>query len=550
MITSLSIKNYALIEDIQVDFTDGFTIITGETGSGKSILIEGLSLILGARADLTSIRDLSKKCVIEGNFSIKNYNLEQLFAEEDIDYDVETIIRREILPSGKSRAFVNDSPVNLSILSQIGNKLIDIHSQHQNLQLANSDFQFQVIDALAENEQSLIQYQSTLLSYKTLRDELERLQELKSEALKEQDYNAFLWNELNEAELVPGEIEELENEYRSLNNLEVIKEKLSSSFALLDSEDFGILERLNLLRNELKSLSDMSTTYHMAYERVNSALIDMQDVLSDMERSKDQLESDPNRVHEINSKLNVIHNLLLKHSAANIQELLEIREELSKKVNAFEDIDDEILRKQNVFNSKEKELNSLAKNLHKKREKAVPLLKDHLQDILSNLGMPNARFEMDLQMINTFNDKGRSSLNILFSANKGSLPKPLRQVASGGEISRIMLAIKSILANYMHLPTIIFDEIDLGVSGEISSKIGEIMKQMSETMQVFTITHLPQVAAKGDAHFKVFKEVEEDQTSTKLKKLKKEERIVEIAQMLSGEEMTTSAIAHAKQLLN
>ncbi|MBT8252960.1 MAG: DNA repair protein RecN [Flavobacteriaceae bacterium] len=550
MITSLSIKNYALIEDIQVNFGEGFTIITGETGSGKSILIEGLSLILGSRADLSSMRDISKKCIIEGTFFIGNYNLEHLFLEADIDYDDETIIRREILPSGKSRAFINDSPVNLSALSAIGQQLIDVHSQHQNLKLADTEFQFQVIDALGGSEQLLAQYQSTLLSFKTLQKELDRLQRLKSEAIKEQDYNAFLYNELSEAELKKGELENLEEEYKIISNYEAIKEGLNESSERLSNDELGILMNVSQIRNTLKNLTEMSPEFYSLFERINSAYIEFQDIYDEIERSKESIDADPDRAHLITRKLNTINNLMLKHSANSIDELIGIRDDLLKKVNAFEHIDDEILRKQNVFNLKETELNELAKGLHNNRKKAIPLLKDHLIDILSGLGMENSIFEFELKPISEYTQVGKDELSILFSANKGSIPKPMKQVASGGEVSRIMLAIKSILANYMHLPTIIFDEIDSGVSGEISDKMGDIMRHMSETMQVFTITHLPQIAAKGNTHYKVFKEDINHGTITQLNRLTKEERIVEIAQMLSGKEMTTSAIAHAKQLLN
>ncbi|NNK87712.1 MAG: AAA family ATPase, partial [Flavobacteriaceae bacterium] len=387
MITSLSIKNYALIEDIHVDFGEGFTIITGETGSGKSILIEGLSLILGSRADMSSIRDMSKKCIIEGQFFIKNYNLEQLFEEQDIDYDHETIIRREILPSGKSRAFINDSPVNLSTLNMLGERLIDVHSQHQNLKLADKEFQFRLIDALAGTEQDLAQYQSTLASFRTLKKELKRLQELKTEAIKEQDYNAFLYNELVEADMQRGELEVLEDEYKIISNFEAIKEGLDETSHRLGNEEMGILSNLSSVRNTLKNLTDMSPEHYQLFERVNSALIELKDLFNDIERTKDDMEADPDRIQKVTRKLNMINNLLLKHSANSIEELIGIREDLLKKVNAFEDIDDEILRKQNVYNIKEVEINELAMKLHSRRKKAIPPLKDHLLDILNGMGM-------------------------------------------------------------------------------------------------------------------------------------------------------------------
>lgn len=546
----MSIKNYALIEDIHVNFGDGLTIITGETGAGKSILIEGLSLILGQRADLTAIKDITKKCIIEGVFKIANYNLEPFFLEEDLDYEDETIIRREILPSGKSRAFINDSPVNLSILSALGEKLIDVHSQHQNTILADDKFQFQVIDALANNDQHLSKYKSTLLSFNTLKKELERLHAEKADAIREQDYNAFLYNELSEIKLIPGEYEALELEQKSLSNFESIREGLNASFELLNNEDIGIIKSLSTLRNTLKNLAEYSAEYDKLYDRVNSAMLEVEDIYSDIERTKDNLEADPGRLETINEQLSVTHNLLLKHAVKSVDELIGIRDELSRKVDAFEHIDEEIERKQTIFQIKENELNALAAKIHDERKHAIPTLIDQLQIILTDLGMEHAKFDLQLTFDDKFFSNGKDSLNFLFTANKGTSLKPLKQAASGGELSRIMLAIKAVLSNYMHLPTIMFDEIDTGVSGEISNKIANIMKQMSETMQVFTITHLPQIAAKGDTHFKVFKEDKNNIAITQLNKLNQKERVMEIAQMLSGTDMTNSAIAHAKELLN
>ncbi len=550
MITSLFIKNYALIEDIHVNFGDGLTIITGETGAGKSILIEGLSLILGQRADLSSIKDITKKCIIEGTFAIATYNLEQFFLDEDLDYEQETIIRREILPSGKSRAFINDSPVILNTLSLLGEKLIDIHSQHQNLALADNKFQFQVIDALANNDQNIAKYKSTLISYNTLKKEVERLQIIKAEAVREKDFNAFLYNELSEAHLATGEFEKLELEQKALSNFEAIREGLNTSYQLLSNDEIGIIQTLSNLRNTLNNLSELSPVYEIMFGRVKSALIEIEDIYNEVEQTKDNLEADPNRLDTINGQLSTIHNLFLKHSVNSIFELNQIRQELSKKVDVFENIDDEIARKQTIFQIKENDLNALAAKLHEERKNTIPILIEQLQIILADLGMENSRFELELNFEDDFFENGKDNLNFLFTANKGSEPKPLKQAVSGGELSRIMLAIKAVLANYMNLPTIMFDEIDTGVSGEISNKIANIMKQMSETMQVFTITHLPQIAAKGDTHFKVFKEDKNNTTITQLNMLNQDERIVEIAQMLSGKDMTDSAIEHAKQLLN
>ena len=550
MITSLSIKNYALIEDIYVTFKDGLTIITGETGAGKSILIEGLSLILGKRADIMSVKNTSKKCIIEGTFDISNYHLETFFLEEDIDHDNETIIRREILPSGKSRAFINDSPVNLTTLTALGERLIDVHSQHETLDLAQDKYQFEVIDALANNENKLNQYRTTLLSYRTLKSELDRLETLKAEALREQDYNAFLFDELKSVELIPGELEDLETEFKNLSNFEAIRDTLNESYHLLNDHQMGIIQSLSNLSSNLKQLADFSTQYESISDRTRSVLIELQDIFADVEMIKDNLEADPQKLNLIADQLNTINNLMQKHSVRTIEELITIREELASKVDVFENVDDEIARKQAILDKKKDELNDLAIKIHEERKIAIPNLVDELENILSGLGMPNSKFQLEISLEDEFFNNGRDKLVFLFTANKGSEPKPLKHAASGGELSRIMLAIKAVLTNYMHLPTIMFDEIDTGVSGEVAVKMGVIMKEMSKNMQVFAITHLPQIAAKGDTHLKVFKEDKNNMTITQLNELNYEQRIVEIAQMLSGDEMTNSAIAHAKQLLN
>jgi len=550
LLTALSIKNYALIEDLQISFNNGLSIITGETGAGKSILLGGLSLILGKRADISSVKDASKKCVVEATFDIANYNLKSFFKEEDLDYESETIIRREILPSGKSRAFINDSPVNLSTLTELGNYLIDIHSQHQTLELTNDHFQFQIIDALANNNEHLEDYNSHLKSFNQVKKELLDLTLQKAEALKEYDYNLFLFNELEEAQLVSGELEELENEYESLNNVEEIKEELLLSNQLLSEEQIGILNSLTSLKNSLQKLSKLSKTYSELFNRVNSSLIELDDVFGEIEDAQGNLEANPNRLDEVNIKLQKIHNLLLKHSASDIDELIEIKTQLSNKVLATETIEEAILKKENILKTLELSLNNLAEDLHIKRIKAIPELSNQLEIILADLGMENAKFNISVLKQEDFFSNGKDKLNFLFTANKGGEFKPLKKAASGGELSRIMLAVKSILAKYIQLPSIMFDEIDTGVSGEISNKMAAIMQQMSKTMQVFTITHLPQIAAKGDTHFKVFKKDIDNTTTTQMVKLNTDDRIVEIAQMLGGKEMSTSAIAHAKQLLN
>ena len=550
MLVSLSIKNYALIDHLQVSFNNGFSIITGETGAGKSILLGGLSLVLGKRADLSSLKNTDEKCVIEAVFNISNYNLKSLFKSEDFDYEEQTIIRREILPSGKSRAFVNDSPVNLNSLQLLGERLIDIHSQHQTLELTSNDFQFQIIDALANNDAELQNYKSELKIYKSLQKEFNELLHFQAEAIKEHDYNTFLLNELVEASLVVGEMELLEEEYETLNNVESIKEKLSESYQLMGEEQIGIISTMTLLKNSLQKLSGMSSKYEDLYNRVNSSLIDLDDVFAEIDGLHENLEANPTRLEAVNTKLQKLHNLMQKHVVTDISELIIIKNNLEEKVSYTENLDDTIQKKQIEISKKEEELNAISKAIHDKRSEVIPTLVNQLQSILKDLGMPNAQFQIEVSYGNDFFANGKDALSFLFSANKGGNFNDLKKAASGGELSRIMLAIKSVLSKYIQLPTIMFDEIDTGVSGEISNKMGDIMLEMSKTMQVFSITHLPQIAAKGHSHYKVFKEDINDVTQTNLMKLNYDERVVEIAQMLGGLEMSSSAIAHAKELLN
>jgi DNA repair protein RecN (Recombination protein N) len=550
MLTGLSIKNYALIDQLQVNFNDGFTIITGETGAGKSILLGGLSLILGKRADLSSLRDTEKKCIIEATFDISNCNLKSLFIAEDLDYEAQTIIRREILPSGKSRAFVNDSPVKLNSLQLLGERLIDIHSQHETLQLTDDNFQFQVIDALAETSENLVTYKEYLKTYKSLQKELKQLQQFQAEAIKEHDYNSFLLNELVSANLKPDELTELEEEFEVLSNVESIQEKLESVNQLLSEEQIGVLTNLREVKNTMQKLALISANYKDLSERVNSALIELDDVATEVEGFQTELDVNPKRLEEVEGKLSAINNLMQKHIVQTIPELIEIREQLAQKVEATENVDKDILNKEKEIKAVVKQLDSEAAIITKKRNEAIPKLIIQLEEILSQLGMPNAQFKITLNKSEIFLFNGKDELDFLFSANKGGQFNTLKKAASGGELSRIMLAIKSILSKYIKLPSIIFDEIDTGVSGEISNKMAEIMSQMSQKMQVFSITHLPQIAAKGNTHFKVYKQDIDNVTTSNLVKLEYDERVVELAQMLGGAALSESAIAHAKQLLN
>jgi DNA repair protein RecN (Recombination protein N) len=533
-----------------VQFNNGLTIITGETGAGKSILLGGLSLVLGKRADLSQVKKSDEKCIIEGVFDIASYNLKGLFKSLDLDYDVQTIIRREILASGKSRAFINDTPVTLESLVALSSHLIDIHSQQQTQQLTQDDYQFKVIDALAENTLNLDEFSKKIATFKTFQKSLDALKTSKSELIKEYDYNLFLSKELNEINLETIDLEALEAQYEELNNVEIIGEKLMSTKAILNAEGIGTIDQLNNAKQELSKISEFGKVYESLRERIVSVGIELDDVLIELDNLEEHLSSDPQELERVSNQLQILNNLFQKHSVSEVADLTAIKSQLQSKINDTESLDDQIANQEKEILQVEKKLNQIALKIHKNRKAVIPVFVSKLEAILSDLGMPNAKFKIELSLLDHFAANGKDSLQFLFMANKGSSFNALKKAASGGELSRIMLAIKSILAEYIQLPSIMFDEIDTGVSGEISNKMGDIMKQMSKRMQVFTITHLPQIGAKGDSHFKVFKTDVKNVTHTQLKKLNEEERIVEIAQMLGGLSITESAMAHAKQLLN
>ncbi|MGO4817755.1 DNA repair protein RecN [Flavobacterium sp. W22_SRS_FP1] len=550
MITTLSIKNYALIEKLSIDFSQGFSIITGETGAGKSIILGALGLVLGKRADLTSLKNKEEKCIIEAHFAISKYNLAPFFEANDLDYEEETIVRREILPSGKSRAFINDSPVNLQELQELGLFLIDIHSQHQTQGLADEKVQFEIIDAVSNNQEVLLEYQSLLKSYKSDKSKLNFLVKRQSESVKEQEYHTFLLNELVEAQLKSGEQELLETDFEKLNNVEIIKESLDKSLAIANEENIGVLHNLKEIKMALQKIALFSTDYSSLLERTASLAIEIDDIADELASCSDKLINDPIQLELINQKLQLIYNLQKKHQVSSVDELLDIQVNLENSVLELGNLEGEILKLTKSIEHKSVSLDILSATIHSNRVRAIPDLSQKLISILETLGMPNVRFNIEVKEATTYFNNGKDELQFLFSANKGTDFGLLKKVASGGEMSRIMLAVKAILAQYSKLPTLIFDEIDTGVSGEIAIKMGEIMKEMSQGMQIFAITHLPQIAAKGDAHFKVFKSTVGDDTQSELQLLSTEERIVEIAQMLSGTVVSDSALNHAKALLN
>jgi len=550
LLTALSIKNYALIEDIKISLKEGFTIITGETGAGKSIMLGALGLLLGKRADLSAIRNSGNKCVIEGTFDISNYKLEDFFNKEDIDHDNQTIIRREILISGKSRAFINDTPVTLPVLAKLGDLLIDIHGQHQTLSLGENQYQFQVIDILANTAPELKIYRDEIRALKKLEQKLSLLKEEQATAIKEHDYNLYLLKELQEAKLKEGQQEELEERSEELSNVELLTEHLSNAVNQLQHEEIGSLAGLKEVRNNLAKISGFSSTYATLQERVQSVIIELDDIVQELENSLERVEANPEELIEVNAKLQVIYNLLKKHTAENVADLIHITSQLQAKVYLTENAEADLQALQNEIQQKKTELSSIGQAIHDQRVKVLPGFIKQVENILAELGMPNARLKIEIRKKEEFFANGQDELNWYLSANKGGDYNDIKKAASGGELSRIMLAIKSILATQSHLPTIIFDEIDTGVSGDIAQKMGDILQKMGNAMQVIAITHLPQIAGKGSSHFKIFKEDLDQTTVTKIKKLETGERIEELAMMLGGNTLSESAMAHARALLN
>jgi len=548
LLTSLSIKNYALIEELSIDFQSGLSIITGETG--KSILLGALGLVLGNRADSSMLKNAEKKCVVEVQFAIEKYGLEVFFESQDLDYEAQTIIRREILPSGKSRAFVNDTPVTLNVLNELKVQLMDIHSQHQTLQLSDQEFQFQLLDVMAGNQAKLDSYQRGLKQYQSEKKKLQTLLQNQREANQQYDYNLHLFNELEEANLQEDEQEGLEEQLEKINNVEEIKLNLSEALQITQDEQIGIQNSLNTLENRLSRIASFSKEYEELSSRITSLKIELDDITVELENEHDTVDFDPQKAEELNDRLQLIYNLQKKHYVSSNVELLQIWEELSEKVAVVENAEHLIHEQENRVAEVAKKLDDLAQKISKARAGVIGKLTKQLEAILANLGMVQARFSIEIKPSDSYFKNGKDELSFLFSANKGGQFGELKKVASGGELSRIMLAIKKVLSENSQLPTIIFDEIDTGVSGEVSNKMAAIMHQMSQAMQVITITHLPQIAAKGNQHYKVFKQDQGASTVTQLKQLSEDERIVEIAEMLSGKDISDSAMSHARELLN
>lgn len=550
MLKSLYIQNFVLIDSLDIKFDKGFSVITGETGAGKSIILGALGLVLGARADGKSIQKGCDKCVIEATFDIAKYQLEPFFMENDLEYDADTcIVRRELYSTGKSRAFVNDSPVSLAILKELGTKLIDIHSQHQNLLLGNTHFQLKVVDVMAENEILLILYRKEYSRYQGLKRELKELQQKAAQTKQEEDYIRFQLEQLDEAQLQEGEQEALEQEQETLAHAEEIKGALYKIAQLLDGEEMGGVQLLKEALNTAESLEAYYPKSKEIAERIRSAYIDMNDLASDADSQKEDVEFNPERLDWVNERLNLLYTLEQKHHLSHVEELIALRDRYRQQIEEIGSFDEQIEELNRLIAASYQELLQQAAVLSAQRQTSAERISKELVQTVTPLGMPNVRFEVEVTRKEEPEADGMDAIRFLFSANKNGELQPVEQTASGGEISRLMLCIKAMIAGFTALPSIIFDEVDTGVSGDIADKMGAIMQRLGDKMQVFAITHLPQIASKGAAHYYVYKQDLDDRTVTRIKQLTDEERVNEVARMLSGATLTDASVANARDLL-
>ncbi len=550
MLKSLSISNYALIDKVEVAFDSGLTVITGETGAGKSVLLGALSLILGQRSDVNALLNKEQKCVVEGEFYIGNYGLIDFFKENDVDYEEVTIIRRELLPSGKSRAFVNDTPVNLGFLKSISAQLIDVHSQHQNLLLDDNGFHMMVVDTLADNQSLVAEYRVQFEAYKALQKDIEEMIAENDKQKADLDYMQFQFEQLSTANLKADEQAELEQSLEQLSHAEEIKTNLVEVVNNLSQEPSPVIDVLRDSINKLGRIANYLPDGKELVQRLESARIDLKDVADDLETRSEDMDYNPELIQQTQERLDLLYGLQQKHRAESVEELIVLRDELQQNIDKVNFFDEELNAKQNSLTLLEKELNEACKKITDSRKKVFGNVKSNIENQLQNLGIPHANFVVQHQLSKYFTANGKDEIEFLFAGNKGGQPAPINKVASGGEISRVMLSIKSLLSSSKGLPTIIFDEIDTGVSGEVADQMGEIMTQMGRSMQVISITHLPQITVKGDHHFKVFKTDEADKTISNIRKLTHEDRVVEVAKMLSGSTLSDAAIENARSLLN
>ncbi len=549
MLTKLTISNYALIQQLSVEFSSGLNTITGETGAGKSIILGALGLILGNRADLTVLKDKDEKCIVEGFFDIENYELQTFFDKNDLDYDKQTILRREITPSGKSRAFINDTPVNLKIISELGLKLIDIHSQHQNLELSNRVFQLNLVDEVSGSSNILNEYKTSYKKYNQLQKELGELKGKAEKANSDLDYFQFQFDQLEQARLRVGEQEELESELEKLNHAEEIKSSFAEVLNLLDNDQFSSVQSINESSKILERIKNYIPELPELQNRLQSTFLELKDIWDEIDSFSEKVEHNPLKAEEINDRLGLIYNLQQKHNTNSISELIELKDSFENKIALTVGFSDEIKKVETELKNILHNLNDLTNKLTYIRKKSFTEIEDAIVGDLKQLGMNKAKLKVMHQELADFKPSGKDSISFLFSANADSEPAEISKIASGGEMSRLMLAIKNILRKSKKLPTIIFDEIDSGISGEVAVKTGNILKSFSESTQIINITHLPQIAAKGDTHFVVYKIEKEGKTFTSVRKLQNNERVEELAKMVSGEDITDNTLKTARELL-
>lgn len=550
MLTKLSVSNFAIIDNLQLQFQRGLTIITGETGAGKSILLGALRLILGERADLKQLNNQDKKCVIEAHFDVSKLELEKFFEENDLDYEPQSILRRELLPSGKSRAFVNDTPVTLNILQELSGNLIDIHSQFNTANLLEQDYQLNILDGYAGQIQQVKNYQSLYSSRAEKNSFLSKLRAELDQASKESDYKNFLWQELDQAQLNADEWNELEKEQKELQNVDEIQTVLAEIQLKLDTPEFGILSQLHELSTQINKISGLNSDLEDFSQRIQSTKIELDDIQKEISFKIERLEANPERLNLINDRMDLIQSLLSKHRVTSVEELIAIQHQLESENSNLQELEQKIEQVEKDIQKLDKELNQFASEISKQRKSVIPAIEKEVVQSLSKLGMENSVLKIDLKSTAKLNSFGMDHVEFLFSANKGSTPKSIEKNVSGGERSRLMLAIKKLMAGKMELPTLILDEIDTGVSGKVANEVGNLMKEMAEELQLISITHLPQVAAKASHHFKVQKKEVDGVTTTQVFPLTEEDRTLEIAELLSGSNITETAINQAKELMN
>ena len=549
MLKQLHISNYALIDELSVGFETGFNVITGETGAGKSILLGALGFALGDRADTGVLYDKDKKCVVEAQFMLNDENLKTLFEENDLDFEAECIFRRELNPQKKSRAFINDTPVALQTMKEIGSQLVDIHSQHDSLLLTDADFQLKLLDEIAQNGELLAEYQTEYSHYNTLKRKLNELKEMASKNTAENDYLKFQLDELDKADLKEGEYVEIEQTLHVMENSEEIKTLLVTANSLMDDSENAILGQVNDLASSLQRLRHLLPDTEELAERIENLKVELKDIAYDLRRKEDETQFDEGQLQSLQERYDLLSRLMMKHRVGGFEELIALRDSLKEKVNAFENIDEAIAQAEKELKANEKQLSSLAKALHDKRCQSAVAFGEKVMVLVRQLAMPFAQFQVSVESQANFGSKGSDEIRFLFSANKGIAPDDIRRVASGGELSRLMLSIKSAVSSYNYIPTLIFDEIDTGVSGEVAAKIGGIMRQMGDALQLISITHLPQVASQAEHHYFIYKDNEGERTQSHIRLLNSDERIQEIAKMLSNDRVTPEALRAAEVLL-